>query len=323
MQPRKLNIAFASFPYGGNGGISSEIPAIRHWMVRTCLKLDKDPRIDAIDLFDVSDTPITMTRNQAVYKAQQLKADVLVMVDSDQHADSDPGRLGAKPFIESSFSFLYDHWEKGPVMIGAPYCGPPPARNVYVFEWATTEHSPQDANDTNFKLEAYSRERANGLAGIQECGALPTGLIMFDMRLFDILEPPFFSYEYEGDGPACAHCGVRKPGKQAFKCSTEDVVMTRDVSLQACIELGYNATFCNWDAWAGHAKSELVGAPVLFTTDMVAKRFRNAVLRNQRSDEQEIMVPPQRIPPTWNFPRRVKTNGQVQHDEVLSGLPKD
>lgn len=305
MQPRKLNVAFASFPYGGNGGISSEIPALRHWYLKTIPPLKQDPRIGEVTWFDVSDTPITMTRNQAVEKARTLKADVLVMVDSDQFPDRNPERLGAKPFFSSSFDFLYKHYDRGPVMIGAPYCGPPPARNVYVFEWAGYENEPAD---DNFRLEQFSRERAACMAGIQECGALPTGLIMFDMRLFDIIDPPYFAYEYEGEGLPCPHCGVRKPGKQAYKASTEDVVMTRDASMNALVKLGYNATFCNWDAWAGHMKSENVGAPQLLTADMVSRQLTRAVLQGRRANEQLITVGGER-------------NGHISYDEILSGVP--
>ncbi len=126
--PRKLNVFFGFPSYGGNGGISSEVPDIRDWMIETILTMKKDERVGEIKTETIGDTPITMVRNLFVKHARAIGADVLVMVDSDMgpnyHRDSIPV-LGWKPFWDSSFDFLYEHWEKGPVVIGAPYGGPP------------------------------------------------------------------------------------------------------------------------------------------------------------------------------------------------------
>lgn len=275
--PRKLSVAFARFPYGGVGASSLEVPDIGDWLCDTALKCKGDPRIEWTKRFRVSDTPITMTRNKAVRKSQGINADVLVMLDSDMCPDCELlGDASAKPFWETSFDFLYKHWEKGPVIIAAPYCGPPPYSNTYVFRWAQWSNHllPQD-----MRIEMYGREEAAMRSGIQggEVAALPTGCIMYDMRIFDYLEPPWFYYEW-------------KNKFQDEKASTEDVTMTRDACLRAQLKLGYNPLHINWDAWAGHWKPFLVRKPRPITVEEVGQRYTNAVKDHFHRDEREITV---------------------------------
>jgi hypothetical protein len=261
MQQRKLNVGLVTFSYGGNGGISSEVPDIREWMVPLVAEASRDPRIENIRIWNLADTPITMTRNRAVLQAREYGVDVLVMIDSDMKPDLE----GSKKFFPSSFDFLYDHYDKGPVVIGAPYCGPPPMECVYVFEWRDmqTGHPNPD-----FQLKMYERTQAVKMAGVQPCAALPTGLIMYDMRAFEVTEPkteedkPWFYYEF--------------PNKyQAEKASTEDVTMTRDLSLAGTEKLGYNPVFCNWDAWAGHWKPKCVGKPQFIEAKHISKKLKD------------------------------------------------
>ena len=264
---QKFSVGFCTFSYGGNGGISSEVPDIREWMVPLVADLSKDSRIDQIRVWNLADTPITMTRNRAVLMAREYGVDVLVMIDSDMKPDLNAGQPGAKPFFHSSFDFLLSHYAKGPVVIGAPYCGPPPQECVYVFRWQNmqSEHANPD-----YQLEMYDRHTGYGMNGIQECAALPTGLIMYDMRAFNVTEPrdendkPWFYYEWTDK-------------YAANKASTEDVTMTRDLSLVGTQKLGYNPVFCNWDAWAGHWKPKCVGKPAIIGAAQVSTKLRNAV----------------------------------------------
>ncbi len=284
MQPRKLNVAISRFPYGGNGGISSEHPDIADWLVVNIPKIVTDERVGKHFLQRHSDTPITMTRNRAVQEARAVGADVLLMIDSDMgpdaHLASTPFKHPltnplAKPFWKSSFDFLYEHWERGPVAVCAPYCGPPPTECVYVFNWKSME--PDAAGLPDVRLGMYEREHAAVMHGIQPCAAQPTGLILFDLRLFDLLDQPWFDYEYQDEGPTCEHCGQCKPGPRSQKCSTEDVVLTRDVAMHAQLKLGYNPLFCNWDAWAVHHKSKAVGMPTVLSLDSIQKKYADAV----------------------------------------------
>lgn len=262
---QKFNVGFCTFSYGGNGGISSEVPDIREWITPLIAKLSKDERVAQIRMWNLSDTPITMTRNRAVIQARECGMDVLVMIDSDMKPDINNGfDPAAKPFFDSSFDFLVQHYPKGPCVIGAPYCGPPPVENVYVFRWLNRESV--NANP-DFQLEMYDRHTAVKMAGIQECAALPTGLIMYDMRAFALTEPqadadkPWFYYEY-------------KSKYQDEKASTEDVTMTRDLSLVGTQKLGYNPVFCNWDAWAGHWKPKCVGKPQVVEASNISEKLK-------------------------------------------------
>lgn len=289
MTPRKLNVFVACFCYGGNGGISSVHPDIAMWLLANAPKMKGD-RIGWSKVEFISDTPITMTRNKAITRARELGADIVVMLDSDMRPDLclDRDPL-AKPFWDTSFDYLYKHYDTGPVMIGAPYCGPPPHENVYVFRWRSRQGNHPD--DVDMQLEQYTREEAAIMGGIQEAAALPTGVIMADVRLFELSDPksqvanlkqqgyeeniardlsrPWFYYEWQDE------YGDRK-------ASTEDVTATRDLSLIGQNVLGYNPILCNWDAWGGHWKPKLVGKPQLLTQSEVATRYSLAQKRPAR-----------------------------------------
>jgi hypothetical protein len=300
MKPRQLNIHFVWFAYGGNGGLPSMHPDTTKWLLDTILDIKaarKDEQIDEVTYANVSETPITMSRNFSVEQAKSLGADVLVMIDSDMAPDFHKERPGYQPFFQSSFDFLYKHYDEGPVIVGAPYCGPPPARNVYVFKHGNFDN---DHTDDHFKLEAYTRSEAEKMGGIQDCAALPTGLIMYDMRIWDVVEPPYFYYEYQGDGLKCPHCHQPKPSFQAQKASTEDVTATRDICFNGELELGYNPVFCNWDAWAGHIKQEKVGAPILMKADQISQKLRKAIQRDVNSNDKLVIIGDRKDPKRRN-----------------------
>ncbi len=286
MTPRKLKIAIATFPYGGNGAISSEFPHVGNWRARTMMKIMKDERCeDDIAHIELCDTPITMTRNRAVLQARKVNADVLLMIDSDMWPDHGlyTGDAYAKPFWNSSFDYLYNHWERGPVVIGAPYCGSSPVNNIFVFRWGS-DRNPENCQQ-DMAIKAYGREEAAIKVGIESVAALPTGLIMFDMRMFKLTEPPdieagkyargWFYYDW-------------KDKYASEKVSTEDVTTTRDMSLMGMLKLGYNPILCNWDAWAGHVKQEVVPKPYPITLEQIESRYR-AAAKNEISDTERMV----------------------------------
>jgi hypothetical protein len=302
MQPAlKLSVLIAHPSYGGNGGIASEHPDIREWALETVLKMKADPRIGEIHTKTLSETPVTMVRNDFVVLARKLGVHLLLMVDSDQSPNKHKGEPWFKPFWDEAFNFVYANYGKGPQVVGAPYCGPPNGmENVYVFHWESYHNR---GNESMFKLEQYSRQQAEMMSGIQECAALPTGMILYDMRAFELIEPEavskrsvledvqagrrtvdegmmamregWFSYEYEDQR---AH----------RKASTEDVVNTRDIALAGMAKLGYNPIHCAWDSWVGHHKPWNVGKPQRFTTEHISESYRKAVLDNARADERII-----------------------------------
>lgn len=276
MTPAKLNVMFSFFPYSGSGGVSSEHPSIRRWFARTLLDAKQDERIGDISDSDFSDTPITMTRNRAVCAAKARGADVLVMVDSDQHPDLYLGQDSlAQPFFASSFDFIYQNRLKDrPMVVGAPYCGPPPTELVYVFKWANYQSGHPNAD---MRLEMFTREEVANRCGIEQVAALPTGLIMFDLKVFDVLEPPYFYYEYTDK-------------YEQDKASTEDVTCTRDLSLHSLLTRNYSPIHCNWNAWAGHWKPKCVGKPIGLTADQVNRKYRDAVRLDHKSDERLTVI---------------------------------
>lgn len=288
MQPRKLKVAFAFFPYGGNGAAPSENPATRNWLIPTIVKAKQDPRIeDGILRRDWADTPITMCRNDAVRWAREEGADVLVMVDSDNIPDImlgiDPT---AKPFFETAFDFIYQNYEKGPHVVAAPYCGPPMSpdgsgsENVYVFLWRNfNSRNPTE----RFALRQFEREEAAVRTGIEPVAALPTGVIMFDLRAFDLIPHPYFTYEY-------------KDARQCEKVSTEDVVTTRNLSMNSCIKLGYNLLHCAWDSWAGHVKPLTVGKPVIVHATNIAEALKAAVENRIESNVRRTYIHDANLP---------------------------
>lgn len=283
MVPRKLRVRVALFCYAGNGQYSAITPQIASWLAETQSEFDKDERVSLFDHAIYSDTPITMTRNLAVFEARKDQVDVLVMVDSDQYPDFHLNRPNAKPFMSSSFDFLYSRYERGPHVVVAPYCGAPPTQVVFVFQWVNWT---DDNIDQDMRLVKYGRKQAAQMGGIQECAAGPTGLCMFDMRAFELTEPSetersesrgWFYYEFT-DRYATA------------KASTEDVTATRDISMIGCQQLGYNPMYCNWDAWAGHWKPICVGKPNPIVADQVSRRFAEGIVNNLKRNEQLCMI---------------------------------
>lgn len=268
----KCSVLFARFPFG-----ASEHPAVTDWLVSTVLKAKADARISDVLHTRVDDTPITMGRNRVLKLAWDRGIDLVLMVDSDMHPDLP--LPGAVPFWDSSLDFLLSH--QGPCVVGAPYCGPPPVENVYVFRWA---HMQDGHPNADLKVQQYDREDAAQRGGFEEVAALPTGLVLIDVRALARLTPPWFEYEYED------------PPFNTRKSTTEDVFFTRNLSLAGVPQ------YVNWDAWAGHYKTKLVGKPTVLTSEAVREQFRDAVAKNRRSGERLIDVRPGGVPSNGDGP---------------------
>jgi hypothetical protein len=75
MQERKLDILLSCFPYSGNSTGSSLCWESAEWLMRECHRLQTDEqftsRIRKVGVRPFTDTPITMTRNQAVSFARE------------------------------------------------------------------------------------------------------------------------------------------------------------------------------------------------------------------------------------------------------------
>lgn len=299
--PLKLDI-FVGFPsYGGNGGVASEHPDIREWWVETVLKMKADPRIGQVYPRTESDTPICMVRNKFVLQARAASAHLLLMVDSDQSPNKHKGEAWFKPFWDVAFDEIYNHYQKGPLVVGAPYCGPPGAgENVYVFQF---ENDGIRGDETPIRLEMYNRNEAARMTGVSPVAALPTGLILYDMRLFDLTEPSKFTHEqvleqYHAGTMTKAQALSSLKGSwfhyewkdcyQAEKASTEDVVSTRDLAFAASVQLGYNPLRCAWDSWIGHWKPWNVGKPGFYPVESAAANLRRSVELNLSNRENIV-----------------------------------
>jgi predicted O-methyltransferase YrrM len=299
----KLNV-FIAFPaYGSNGSCATEHPDIREWAVETVLKMKADPRIGEIAHLTVCETPAPMVRNYFVRKAREAGAHLLLSIDSDQSPNKHAKEPGFKPFWDEAFEFIYSRYHKGPHVVGAPYCGPPGAgENVYVFRWDSFGNRGDEPVP---RLEQYTRAEAAKLAGIQECAALPTGLILYDMRAFDLIEPSAMPKREILEKVASGEISPRDADfmlRQGFyyyeyknqyadeKISTEDVTNTRDIAMVGAMKLGYNPIHCAWDSWVGHWKPANVGKPDVITTEHIGEVFKQAVIEDRRANEKQIDV---------------------------------
>lgn len=262
----QVSVLFARFPFG-----ASEHPDGVDWLLRTHAKCLGDKRIAKAEFWRIDDTPITMGRNRCLVEAQKRGFDLVCMLDSDMA----PDYPGGKKFWDTSLDFLLNH--PGPCCVAAPYCGPPPHENVYVFQWG----KKQDGHpNVDMSIDQFTREEAARRGGIEEVAALPTGLFLFDMRALSVLKPPYFTYEWTDEF-------------QTHKASTEDVVFTRNLSLSGI------PVYCNWDSWAGHWKRKCVHKPTLLNVDDVRGLYREAVVNGRKSDERLVMIgegqPPDRL----------------------------
>lgn len=278
MTPRKLNVFLATFPYSGNStGTAMTWPAAR-WLIHTMSRLRVEEkfrdRIGSVKLNSYADTPITMTRNLAVKEARQAGCDAILMLDSDMHPDVHLGeRPDAVPFFDTAFDRIYSKWDEGPRVVAAPYMGSPPFENGFVFVW---EQHANLGEEAPFELRQYTRSECARMSGIHEAAALPTGCIMYDMRCFDLIAPPYFQYEWTDE-------------TQSKKASTEDVQNTRDISLSGIKKLGYNPCECAWSCWAGHLKNWCVKSPNIYGADLVSKTLQSAMGRAP-TNERLVMV---------------------------------
>lgn len=303
MTPRKHSIYIGCPAYGGNGGTSNLHPGVARWLVMLYHQLRNDARIDGIYLDFEADTPCTMVRNAYVEKAREAGCDLLLMVDSDQDPSMYEDEPWFKPFWNVAFDKIYEHHETGPLVIGAPYCGTPGAgENCYVFFW---ENQGIRGSETSFSIDAYPRAIAAQMSGLQPVAALPTGLILFDMRIFDLLDKNRKSREQvleefkdnkisKTEALRCIQDGYFyyewKDRTASEKASTEDVSATRDMSLAGRMVLGYETVLCAWDSWIGHAKPYMVGKPKQFTVEQIGGVMKRVVLDDVSSRDKIVRV---------------------------------
>lgn len=268
----KYKVMLAKFP-----GQWVEHPASAGWMTELALKIERQhPEIEMLP-WRKTDTPIPMVRNQAVRVALANGVDYLLMLDNDMEPDpkGEGGKLlypGARPFWDVAWEHMMAHRDE-PCAIAAPYCGPSPWNNIFVFLWRNHNNHPE-----SFSLAQFSREEAARRGGVEEVAALPTGLILYDVRVFRTMVNPHFYYEYTDEW-------------QTEKASTEDVTQTRDMSLAWYMSAGQRGgkVYCAWDSWAIHIKPERVGRPQMHTPETVGQNLKAALARGPAAERVHVI----------------------------------
>jgi hypothetical protein len=205
--------------------------------------LKNHERADDISVSYTHGYPTDKMRNAVVKEARAHGHDFVLMIDDDQVPDIGirdyPERSDMVPFLPSALDVALAH--DGPCLVGAPYCSTPPLQQVLVMK--NREYVPGLLDGMGLKIDKYTRDEAALMTGIQRVAALPTGMLLVDLRALDVLPPPWFSYEFD-DAPF-----------NTSLASTEDIVFTRNLDW-----LGVKQ-YCHWSAWAGHAKHYTTGIP--------------------------------------------------------------
>lgn len=235
--PERVKVLVAVFTYAKQLGAD-----ILTYCTRIYGQMVNHPRLDQLEIAYSFGYPTDRCRNFVVKSARENGFDYCLMLDDDQAPDlllgHDPD---AVPFLPTAMDFALAH--DGPCFVGAPYCSSPPAQEVVVMK--NREYMPDQLGGCGLKLDKYTRDEAATMRGIKRVAALPTGCLLTDLRAFDVIEPPWFYYEFAD------------PPYNTALASTEDVVLTRNADWLGVPQ------YCHWDAWAGHNKPFMVGKPQL------------------------------------------------------------
>lgn len=283
MANRSYRVMLARFP-----GQFSEHPASSDWrveFVKDCLELKSQGRLAELTEWWQSDTPITMSRNKALKIARDASVDLLVCIDSDMGPDQEG--TAKKKFWPAAFEFIDENYDKGPMMLAAPYCGAPPHENIFIFRWRNFQ-STHPSFSSDYSLEQFTREEAAERGGWGDVAALPTGLCVIDMRLITgmksprtgeivKLDMPWFDYEW-------------KDAERSEKASTEDVYFSRNASLKFEMHGFGPVCWCLWDSWAIHYKQKAVMPPRIIGSNDVADYLRSADHKQIRTDQKLVTL---------------------------------
>ena len=198
-----------------------EHPAVGSWLAQTVYSIAKAGTFSSFGEFVITDRQGPLARNLAGGIARSRRADVLLMVDGDQIPDVDP----CKPaFFEVATRLMRGH--AGPCVVSSPT----PMLNGCV----NVHEERRLDGDGPATLDLIRIGDAVGKAGVELVPACGTGLIAIDMRAFDALSSPFFSFRYDAD--------------QTTVVEGEDGAFTL-----ACSRRGI-PVYVAWDCWCGHSK---------------------------------------------------------------------
>jgi hypothetical protein len=244
--PEKVNVLIARLSYSG-----LERVEVGTWAIQVAGDLDAHPRVNNVLHITPTGYPTSLVRNNILVTAKKAGAHFVVMIDDDMvpdchspqratHYESVKVMADQKNFLPSALDFALDH--NGPCVIGAPYCAAPPHERVLVSRFRERESETPSATIGTAYLESYTREEAAERTGFEMVSALPTGLMLIDMRVLGVLSPPWFTYEYKSE-------------LQNELASTEDTVFSRNLMFLDVPQ------YVAWSSWAGHWKGKVVGRP--------------------------------------------------------------
>jgi hypothetical protein len=246
---KKVRILVAVFNY--DGWIRGEIA---DWYTGKCFPALEDSGLVEAVAFTTQfrGYPVTRLRNKACATAKAAGYDYVLMLDNDNIPDIEVGHdPRAVPFFPAALEFAMAN---GPCCVGAPYGGTPPTESCLVMKW-------EPIADTDLTLPGtmarYSRREAATLTGFEEVAALPTGMLLIDVKALDRVPEPWFRYEFTNE-------------REYETSATEDVYFTRNLSWVGVPQ------FVFWDAWAGHVKEKVVRRPHVVMPKDVAEPVRKA-----------------------------------------------
>lgn len=249
--PEKVDVIVCVFTY--NSFCHVDLLTYTHMVTQ---QLQNHPRVGMVKIASSHGYPTDRVRNAVLKEAHKCGYHFALMLDDDMKPDlllSDP-KAGAVPFAPTAIDFALAH--DGPCFVGAPYCAGPPYQEVVVMK--NRERFPDQPDKSGHALDKYTRDEAAGMSGVGEVAALPTGCLLVDTRVTQILPPPWFSYEYAD------------PPYNTALASTEDVVFTRNAHWCGVRQ------FCTWSSWSGHWKRLLTGKPRVCAVDEIPVEIHRA-----------------------------------------------
>ncbi len=259
--PAKIRLLVVRFSYDGNERVE-----VGQWIAQNAPILATHPRVEAVFWACPIGYPITVQRNSALQSALRNNCHFVLFLDTDMIFDvhcSDggmdyphlPKMPDQRPFMPAALDFALEH--PGPCVIAAPYCSGPPQERVLVHRFSEFEQESANAPTEGLRLECFTREEAATRTGYEMVAALPTGMMLIDTRVTQVLHPPWFTYEYADE-------------YETKLATTEDVTFSRNLYYLGVPQ------YVSWNSWACHVKPKYVGRPRVYPKTAYASGLRKS-----------------------------------------------
>lgn len=145
------------------------------WVAHAMLAASRDPRITFFNDVVMDQCPTDAARNKALFIGQQLRCDIVFMVDHDNAPHPDFFKFGVDYLIRNPGHIL-----------ASPYCSAAPLRDVQVVI--------KDASYPDGRRR-ITRAEAATLEGVQPAYGVGT-VLAIGMPALDMIEPPWHFYRY-------------------------------------------------------------------------------------------------------------------------------